>query len=391
VSAADAAIEWLLDEGLRVRFLEDVFTEVCERLRGAGLPLDRATLHIRALHPQFRAVRIRWAMGGGRAELRRVGDDILASAQFLKSPVKALFEGAEGLRQRLDVPLPADAYAIYGELKERGFTDYVAWPLNFSSGQRIASTWSTRRSHGWRTDELMELDRLRPLLAMAAEVRIVRRTGRNIAETYLGRRAGARVLDGQIHRGDIETVDAVIAYLDMRDFTSFSERTASADVIRRLNGYFDVFGAAIEGEGGEILKFLGDGVLAIFPVDGDSEAAACRAVDAGRRGFQGLAALNAELHAAAEEQIACGLGLHLGSVAYGNIGTADRLDFTVIGPAVNLAARLQLLARDLGEPIVMTEEVAAACRRPVRSLGRHGVRGVPRVLAVYAPASEEVS
>ena len=388
MSAADAAIAWLLDEGLEVRFLEDVFTEVCARLREAGLPLDRATLHIRALHPQFRAVRIRWAAGAERAEVRLVGDEVLASTRFSNSPVKALFEGAEGLRQRLDVKLPADAYEIYSELQERGFTDYVAWPLNFSSGQRIASTWTTRRPQGWRTDELMELDRLRPLLAMAAELRIVRRTARNIAETYLGRRAGARVLDGQIYRGDTETVDAVVAHLDMRDFTSFSERTASADVIRRLNRYFDVFGAAIAAEAGEILKFLGDGVLAIFPVDGDPQAAAGRAIDAGCRGFRGLAELNAELQGRGEERIACGLGLHLGPVAYGNIGTVDRLDFTVIGPAVNLATRLQLLARDLGEPIVMTEAVAEACRRPVRGLGRHGVRGVPRVIAVYAPAAE---
>ena len=314
--AADAARAWLLGEGSRVRFLEDVFAGVCRVLCESGLPLDRATLHTRALHPQFRAVRLLWEPGYDRAELARVGAEILSAQAYLQSPVRALYEGAEGLRQRLDITTDEpDAFAIYGELRAEGYTDYAALPLVFSNGQRIASSWSTRRPGGWTTDELVAIDAVRAVLAMAAEIRILRRTGRNIAQTYLGRRAGARVLDGDIHRGDIERLDAVVGYLDMRGFTRFVEAHAQDSVIRRLNRFFDVFGEPTEALDGEILKFMGDALLTVFPVDGDLADAAARAVDAARAGFRGLTHVNADLARAGEAPIACGLGLHHGEVS----------------------------------------------------------------------------
>ncbi|NBB71490.1 MAG: adenylate/guanylate cyclase domain-containing protein [Alphaproteobacteria bacterium] len=386
-AAADAARAWLLDEGARVRFLEDVFAGVCRTLREGGLPLERATLHSRALHPQFRAVRFLWEPGFARAELARVGPRVLTDRAYLDSPVRALFEGAEGLRQRLDIARDEpDAYPIYADLRREGYTDYAALPLVFSNGQRIASSWSTRRPGGWTTDELVAIDQVRPLLATAAEIRILRRTGRNIAETYLGRRAGARVLDGSIHRGDIERIDAVVGYLDMRGFTRFMERHPQDAVIARLNRFFDVFGEPVEALDGEILKFMGDAMLTVFPVDHDLADASVRAVDAAVAGFRGLAVVNAELERAGEAPIACGFGLHHGEVSYGNIGTATRLDFTVVGAAVNVAARLQQLSRDLGEPVVLSAEVAGAAGREVRSLGRHQLRGLAATREVFAPA-----
>jgi len=386
-AAAEAARAWLLGEGGRLRFLEDVFAEVCRILREHGLPLERATLHTRALHPQFRAVRFLWEPGYQRAELARVGAQVLSAQAYLQSPVRALYEGAEALRQRLDIATDEpDAFAIYGELRAEGYTDYAALPLVFSNGQRIASSWSTRRPGGWTTEELLTIDEVRPLLAMAAEIRILRRTGRNIAETYLGRRAGARVLDGNIHRGDIECLDAVVGYLDMRGFTRFVEDSSQNAVIARLNRFFDVFGEPVEALDGEILKFMGDAMLTVFPLDGDLADAAARAVDAAAAGFRELAHVNAELARAGEPPIACGLGLHHGEVSYGNIGTATRLDFTVIGAAVNVAARLQQLSRDLGEPFVMSADVARACGHRVRSVGRHDLRGVAATREVFAPA-----
>ncbi len=382
--AAEAAVAWLLDDGARLPFLEDVFAGVCTALRAAGLPLDRATLHLRALHPQFRAVRLRWHQGEARAELLRVGDATLQSAAFRNSPVRALFEGAEGLRQRLDVPLPAAAFAIYGELQAEGYTDYVALPLVFTNNQRIASSWATRRPGGWRTDDLMELDALRQVLAMAAEIRIVRRLGRNIAETYLGRRAGARVLDGQIVRGDLVTIDAVIACLDLRDFTRFSEATGADAVVARLNVFYDAFGAAMEAEDGEILKFMGDGLLAIFPLD-EGGTAAARAVTAALAGEAALARANADLDAGGADPIRFGLALHRGRVGYGNIGTEARLDFTVLGPAVNVASRLEELTKRLGETIIVSAAVAGSSDRPFRPLGPHAVRGVSGDMELFAP------
>jgi adenylate cyclase len=276
-AAAASAKDWLLGEGGHLRYLEDVFAGVCARLRAGGLPLDRATLHNRALHPQFRAVRLLWEPGFARAEMARVGSATLTTQAFLQSPVRALFEGAEALRQRLDLEGgPPDTYPIYAELRREGYTDYVALPLVFSTGQRLATSWSTRRPDGWTTAELVALDDVRPLLAMASEIRILRRTGRNIAETYLGRRAGARVLDGSIHRGDIERIDAVVGYLDMRGFTGFVDTNPRDAVIKRLNRFFDIFGEPVDALGGEILKFMGDAMLTVFQVDDDLAAAGIR-------------------------------------------------------------------------------------------------------------------
>lgn len=385
--AAAAARDWLLGPGAKVRFLEDVFAGVCARLRDGGLPLDRATLHSRALHPQFHAVRFLWQPGFGRAELARVGAQMLSARAYLQSPVRALYEGAEGLRQRLDIPTDRpDRFSIYTELRADGFTDYAALPLVFSNDQRIASSWATRRPGGWTTEELVAIDTVRPLLAMAAEIRILRRTGRNIAETYLGPRAGARVLDGKIHRGDIEWIDAVIGYLDLRRFTQLVDQQPQERVIHCLNRFFDVFGDPVDALGGEILKFMGDAMLTIFPVDGDLADAAERAVDAAVTGFRGLGELNEEFARCGEPPLACGLGLHHGEVSYGNIGTATRLDFTVIGAAVNVAARLQQLSRDLDEPFLMSRDVAHACGHPVRAVGRFDLRGVAATREVYAPA-----
>lgn len=390
--AAAAARAWLLGEGGQVRFLEDVFAGVCRTLWAGGLPLDRATLHARALHPLFRAARFLWEPGYERAELARVGAEILSAQAYLQSPVRALYEGAEGLRQRLDLPAAEpDAFAIYAELRAEGYTDYAALPLVFSTGQRIASSWSTRRPGGWTTDELVAIDEVRPLLALAAEIRILRRTGRNIAETYLGRRAGARVLDGNIHRGDVERIDAVVGYLDMRGFTRFVEDRPRDAVIERLNRFFDAFGEPVEARDGEILKFMGDAMLTVFPVDGDLADAAARAVDAAEAGFRNLAEVNAEFDRAGEPALACGLGLHHGEVSYGNIGTATRLDFTVIGAAVNVAARLQQLSRVVGEPFVMSAGVARACGHAVRSVGHHDLRGVAATREVFAPADAVVA
>jgi len=386
-TAGDTAFDWLLDAGMEERFLEDAFAGVCRRLRDGGLPLDRATLHARALHPMFRAVRFLWEPGYERADLARVGDEILAGQAFLSSPVRALYEGAEGLRQRLDIETGApDSFPIFADLRASGYTDYAALPLIFTTGQRIASSWATRRPGGWTTDELLAIDHIRPLLAMAAEIRVVRRTGRNIAETYLGRRAGAQVLDGRIHRGDIEQIDAVIGYLDMRGFTRFAEQGPQERVISRLNRFFDAFGEPVEARDGEILKFMGDAMLTVFAVAEDPGDASRRAVAAAVEGFERLSEVNVALAQEDEEPIACGLGLHLGTVSYGNIGTTTRLDFTVIGAAVNVASRLQHLSRDVGERFVMSAEVAHACGLPIRSLGHHDLRGISEAREIFAPA-----
>lgn len=379
----DRLRDWLTGEGARIRFLERLLAEFGARLVAEDVPVDRVTLHARVLHPQFMAARLLWQPGMAEADVRRAGFGMIDDPIFLASPVYALFEGADGLRHRLDRGPGADPYPILGELRAEGFTDYVALPLVLSTGQRLATSWATRRKGGFTTEELTELDALAPILAMASEVRIVRRLARTLAETYLGQRTGDEVLDGRIRRGDVIRIDAAIWFLDMRAFTPLADSLAQDLLIDRLNRFFEAFGEPVFAHGGEILKFVGDAMLAVFT---DQEAATGAPLDAARDGFANLERLNEELAAAGQPPIDCGLALHQGAVSYGNIGTPGRLDFTVIGPAVNEAARLQTLARDLGQRLVLSASFAALCGRPTRSLGAHPVRGLDRPLEAFVPA-----
>ncbi|MFW5679033.1 MAG: adenylate/guanylate cyclase domain-containing protein [Pseudomonadota bacterium] len=380
---AAALRDWLTGEGARIRFVEVLLASLGERLVAAGIPIDRATIHVRILHPQFMAARMVWQPGLAEAEVTRAGYAMVDAPVFVNSPVKALFDGAEGLRQRLDRDLGADAYPIYAELRAEGFTDYVGLPLVFSTGQRLATSWATRRPGGFSLDELHVLDALRPILAMATEIRVMRRLARTLAETYLGERAGSRVLEGRIRRGDVEALQAVIWFLDMRGFTPLADSLPQDVLIDRLNRFFEAFGEPVFEQGGEILKFIGDAMLAVF----DTEAPAdCPPLAAADDGFARLRALNADLVEEGQPPIACGLALHAGTVSYGNIGTPGRLDFTVIGPAVNEAARLQSLGRGLGEPLILSATFAAGCGRPTRSLGRHRVPGLARPLEAFVLA-----
>ncbi len=382
MSRADRLRDWLAGDGARIRFLERLLAELGARFVDEGVPIDRLTLHARILHPQFMAARLLWRPGMAEADVARAGYGLVDDPIFLQSPVFALFEGVEGLRHRLDVAGPADPYPILGELREEGFTDYVGLPLVMSTGQRLALSFATRRPGGFTTDELVTIDAVMPTLAMAAEIRIVRRLARTLGETYLGQRTGSRVLDGNIRRGDVERIDAVVWFLDMRGFTALADSMAQDLLIDRLNRFFEAFGEPVFAVGGEILKFMGDAMLAVF-TEADASGAA---LDAAEQGFANLALLNAALAAEGQPPIDCGLALHRGAVSYGNIGTPGRLDFTVIGPAVNEAARLQALARDLGRSLVLSPSFAAGCGRPVRSLGQHAVHGLDRRLEAFEPA-----
>ncbi|TVQ29683.1 MAG: adenylate/guanylate cyclase domain-containing protein [Geminicoccaceae bacterium] len=375
--------DWLLGEGARLRFLERLLAAFGARLGAAGLPIDRASLHARILHPQFMGARLVWVPGEDQAAIYLAGHDLFTDPVFQRSPVRLVFEGADGLRQRLEWSGDDDEFPILTELRAAGFTDYVAMPLPLSTGQRLAATWATRRPGGFATDELLVLDALAPVLAMAAEVRLVRRLARTLATTYLGERTGEWVLEGRIRRGDLERIEAVVWFLDMRDFTALAERLDPDRLIDRLNRFFEAFGAPIAAHGGEILKFIGDAMLAVFTGPADEP---CRALAAARAGFANLDALNAALLGEGQPAIDCGLALHRGSLSYGNIGTATRLDFTVIGPAVNEAARLQRVGRDLGAPLILSASFAGACGAPTRSLGHHSVAGLERPIEVFAPA-----
>ena len=386
-----ASLDWLMRESVRLPYLDDLLVGLCERLLEDGVPLARGTFHLRTLHPQFMGARIVWRPGVAKAELTFVRYDVADDPRFRNSPVRALYEGAEGMRQRLDVgELPPDAFGIYAELQAEGYTDYVALPLTATDGRRHACTWATTRPGGFKTQHLVLLSELLPALSMAAEIRLNRRIAKNLLNTYVGERAGERVLAGDITRGAGTTVRAAIWNCDLRSFTSISEHWPRDDVISSLNDYFDAMGAPVQEHGGEILKFIGDGMLAIFPLE--EEAACVRALEAARQARRAMAELNARRAERGAATLGYGLALHLGDVMYGNIGTQTRLDFTVIGPAVNTAARLEGLTKILKRHVLISSTFAYACACSpdmLEPLGTYPLRGVGEPLGVFGLVGEE--
>jgi adenylate cyclase len=386
-----AALDWLVHETAGQPFVDNLFADFCERLRAEGVPIDRVTMHLRTLHPQFMGARLLWRPGMKEAELATVEPVVLEDPRFVRSPIRALYDGAEGIRQRLDVPAPegAEEYGIYADLRAEGMTDYVALPMQFTDGKRHATTWSTAQPGGFTTADLVEINDVLAVLAMAVEIRLNRRITKNLLNAYVGRHAGERILSGDVRRGSGATVRAAIWNCDLRGFTRIAEQWPRDDVIDWLNEYFDVMAAPVERHGGEILKFVGDGMLAIFRLE--SPEACNDALRAAVEARRGMRELNAKRIERGSFELGFGVALHVGDVMYGNIGTATRLDFTVIGPAVNVASRLQTLTKELRRQVLLSAPFAFNCScgaEFLTSLGRYPLRGVDEPIEVFGLSEE---
>jgi adenylate cyclase len=264
-------------------------------------------------------------------------------------------------------------------------TDYVIAEVLFSGGVRNSVSLTTRRPGGFIDHDIAEIQRLLHPFALIMENFNGRDLAKTLLETYLGRISGAKVLDGQIKRGDGEELDAVIWFSDLRDSTPLSRTLGERRFLELLNDYFESTAGAVLEHGGEVLRFIGDASLAVFPTAGEPPRAAClRAVAAARSARTRVRAANARRLAAGLPEFASGIGLHLGRVLYGNIGTPERLEFSVIGAAANEAARIEALCKETGTDIVLSQTVAAALEEKLSSLGRFELRGVAQPMAVYA-------
>jgi adenylate cyclase len=374
-------LDWLISDGRHLPNARRLLEQLCVRLLDLGLPLARASFHVRMLHPQLYGVGLYWRRGHGQIEEFRAKHSILQTAMFQNSPMRVLFEGAGAVRQRLDLDGVDFAFPLFYELREQGITDYVALPITFSDGKIHGTTWSTDRPGGFETEHLALIEDLLPVVSLLLEIHLNRRIAIDLLDTYVGHDAGERILKGQITRGSAETVQAAIWYCDLRGFTALSERLDRDALLACLNDYFDCMAAPIERHRGEILKFIGDAILAIFRLH--DEPACGRALDAAIDARSAMLELNRHRRANGLETLGFGLALHAGEVMYGNIGTADRLDFTVIGPAVNLTTRIERLCRTLGPNLLMSETFAQVCPRPLRSLGRHRLTGVQRPVEIF--------
>jgi adenylate cyclase len=338
-AAYDAILRWLLNGTYGERYLDAIFVKFCQSLERQGLPLARAAVNLRVEHPQWLGLRVLWRPGMTGADLRlrdsQPNNDEEGFAVFLSEC------GTEFRVKLADAGSERRLYPYLERLGREGRTDYVAWPLRFTLGKRHLVSFASAHPDGFAESDVRCLAELLPALSSVMEIRVKNRLARDLLDTYVGPYAGEAILAGAIHRGSGFTVEAAVIIADLRGFTAISDLWPRDDVIALLNEYFDALAEPIERHGGEILKFMGDGLLAIFR--GDAPAA-FHAVEGM---CLGLARLNADRTAGGRPPLEFAVGGHYGDVMYGNIGSRKRLDFTVIGPAVNIAARLETLTKAL--------------------------------------------
>ncbi len=386
IASSDSdVIHWLATGTRDERFIDDIFAELCWRLQQAGIPVKRASLHFLIHHPQWLGARIMWADGMRQAEISRVDYDVTGRSEYIGSPANEIHEGAAEVRENLEGdPSQGRKHAIYDEMRAKGLTDYVAWPLYHTLGKRHLVTFATDRPGGFDDAHIDSLLKLVPVLALVSEIRIKNRLARTLLETYVGSHAGEMILAGATRRGSGTTVRAAIMICDLRDFTRISDNWPRDDVIDLLNGYFDAMSEPIARHGGEILKFIGDGLLAIFPL---SQPSACaNLLHAVTEARQAMIALNESNGAAGRVPLNYGIGVHVGDVMYGNIGSLTRLDFTVIGPAVNMASRLETLTKQLGRKVLLSRAFADLVKGDfdLERVGEYPVRGFSEPMELFA-------
>ncbi|MGV1845680.1 MULTISPECIES: adenylate/guanylate cyclase domain-containing protein [unclassified Rhizobium] len=378
-------LEWLIMETRTQPYIDNIFVEMCDRLVAEGVPVARATLHFSTRNPQWLGARILWETGMTEAEIRTFDYGVELTTQYLGSPMYAISEGADQARQLLEGKDGKGVWhPIYDDLKLEGYTEYVAWPIDHTHGKRHVTSFATKKPGGFSDADIAVLKGLIPVLALVSEIRLKNRLARTLLETYVGPHASEQILAGATTRGSGVTVGAAIMICDLRDFTKLSDIWPRDDVIELLNGYFDAMSEPIEKFGGEILKFMGDGLLAIFPL---SNADACRnLMRAIAEAQSAMTALNVHNMARGYEALGYGIGVHVGDVMYGNIGSKRRLDFTVIGPAVNVASRLESLTKEIKRPVLLSRAFVemASCSGVLENLGSYPLRGLGDPIDVFA-------
>jgi len=380
---------WLEGPGRRLIETEAFVEALGEQLVEIGLPIDRITTGIPMLHPQIASSSVVWEPAR-LAHERQWQMTTLTRSMYERSPLYVVYRGDGPVRVRVTPEPQPEEYGIIPDLRQEGFSDYIALPAPFSDGTIKAMTFATRQVGGFSDAEVAALQVLMPHFAYLLEIQTLRRTARVLLDTYVGRISGQRVLQGQIKRGQGEDVRAIIWFSDLRGITELSDALPNEALIALLNDYFGALTRAVEQQQGETLKFIGDAMLAIYPIATASSGrkAAQRALASARAAQARIAEINQARRAADQAIIQWGLALHVGEVHYGNIGGETRLDFTVIGPAVNLAARLQSLSARLGEGCVISDDFAALLRdrSELRDLGTHELKGIADKRQVFGLA-----
>jgi adenylate cyclase len=379
-------INWLLEEGRDNDDLGAILEKVSERLVARGIPVCRTALNMPTIDPVAAVLGFQWWCGKGvaRSTFADAGD-----TQFRRSPVGYLVERNLGTeRWKLDDPEVVGRFALFQELHALGITEYALQVVPFSKGctglQGAALSMATDRPGGFSDAEIEETARILPALSLVAYRVGLLHVATETLGAYLGPQTGARVLQGKIRRGDSQVISAALLLADLRGFTALVDRARGTEVVGWLNQHLECIGDAVAERNGEVLKFLGDGILAVFPAAPvGAEHACAEAVRAAIDACGRNAALNARRAAEGGPALDLTIALHFGDVLYGNIGSARRLDFTVIGPAVNEVSRMEALGKALGRELLLSGSIAHRCGQPVLSLGPHELRGVAGTREMY--------
>lgn len=387
--------EWLIDEALGDPDITELFNTLCLRIASVGIPITRARLFWPTLHPLFQAETVSWGKGS-KAVLNQFVHQDEASDDWNKSPLKYLIDNKlEVLRRELTGHNRLVDFELLEGLEKVGFTDFIAMSTDLEgtsfrtreggNDSGIMVTWATNAQSRFSDDDLLALQKIQRRFSVACKVMIQARISNNIAHTYLGSRAGSSVLDGQIRRGDGQTTNAVIWYSDLRDSTHLAESMPPKDYFNLLNSYFTATAQPIIDNGGEILDFIGDAVLGIFPYNNKRELkAAAKAAHKALYATYGLAtSINNERANNGLEPFRFGVGVSVGEVMFGNIGIPSRLSFSVIGPAVNEAARIEALTKKLKRTILVGKSFADISPKDWKSLGKHKLQGVSNPIEIF--------
>ena len=386
---ANPLLNWVLQEAPAFDSSRELTAGFARQMRSANIPLWSLSVVIQILHPQVAAFSQHWHSVTGKLVEREHDFESLLSPEYLNSPLVPIFEGAGGIRRRLDIEEPLLDYGILKDLHAEGATDYVAMPMHFSDGQINAVCISSNRPGGFTTSDLGHIYEILAVLGRIYEVHALQHKAASLLDTYLGPHAGKRVLDGLIRRGDGQDIRAVIWFCDLRGSTPLAQSMSRDEFLACLNEFFDCVAGPVLDQGGQILRFIGDAALAIFPIedgldDTCLQAACNRAIAAAHEASSRIESANTRRVKESAPTLGYGIALHVGNVTYGNIGTGNRLEFTVIGEAANLTARIESMCKLLDEPALLSAEFARCGPDRFVSLGQHQLKDFDEPQEIFA-------
>ncbi|MCX2725198.1 adenylate/guanylate cyclase domain-containing protein [Roseibium salinum] len=387
----DGIEDWLIDQALGSPDMATMFAEMCERLRRCHVPVDRAMIGWSVLHPLIDAEAAIWENGNAlqHQQIAHAQED---TEDWLKSPIRSVLVNREPvMRRRLTNANAPSEFPLLESLSAAGYSDYVVIMTEFDiptirdeiSTSGIVVSWATKEENGFSDEALTAIRYIQRRLALAARATLEAQISRTIAETYLGKIAGNKVLHGQIRHGDGENIDAVVYFSDMRNSTAIAEKLGPDAYLSWLNTYFEATAGAILGNGGEVLDFIGDAVLGVFPTGGQSlETSVAQAIAAADETRKRLTAINAD--PGLPQPLKAGIALSVGSVMFGNIGVPNRMTFSVIGQTVHAAARIESLTKSVGVDVLMTDDIARFAGARSRPVGAFSLDGFAEHQPLFA-------